>query len=105
MKPWCHNRPDREEVGRWVDTGRVSPAGTWRTQKCSGRFWLGMLIHATVLQTRIEKPRPILRYRRAFHDINACMAYAVPEGTVPAPVLSGWRCEGCKHLPKERGGA
>lgn len=97
MKPWCHNRPDREEVGRWVDTGRVSPANTFyvvkNTYRPAGRYMV-------FTQRPTLNPRPVLRYRRAFHDINACMAYTVPEGTVPAPVRDGWTCDGCRFLPK-----
>lgn len=92
MKPWCHNRPDREEVGRWVDTGRRAMA-TSRVLRLTGYGLAGQYLKCG--------GRPILRYRRAFHDINACMAYAVPEGTVPAPVLSGWDCSACRHKPKD----
>lgn len=79
MKPWCHNRPDRAEVGRWVDTGRGD---------------------AHVARDGSVTVKNRYRWRRAFRDINACKAYDVPEGTVPAPVLMGWICEGCKHLPR-----
>lgn len=96
MKPHCYNRPERAEVGRWVYTGRMSPAGTRRPVRRLRDMATGGWI--TLVLSMPE--RPILRWRPAFRDVNACMAYAVPEGTTPAPVRDGWDCDGCRWMPR-----
>lgn len=95
MKPWCYNREERAPAGRWVDTGRVSPAGTWRP----------VLRLRNVLGQEIKvalplRARQILRWRPSFDDVNACHAYDEPAGTMSTAERRGYECAGCRWLPE-----